>query len=210
MTKQDQELDSKTEEIIEEKVDIVKDDRLVKRLDKGHLEIDGVAYEVVEEKAECIDLEQLENRYTDFFEKFHYIVGDYSKDQLRLKGFYNNDQKDVPDDLKIDSVEDYLVEYCSFGCNYFILKRLEEIKNFQAYSKQSSFSNQDRKSRRSKRRGKPNKSRKKGKGKTKKRSNKSNFTKHEKTSKPKNVDKKKVKTVKNRKDKTKFTINKLQ
>lgn len=210
MTKQ--ELDSKTEEIIQDQIDLIKDERLVKRLDKDHLEIDGAKYQVIEDKDERIDLEQLESRYTDFFEKFHYIVGDFSRDSLRLKGFYEDDQNKVPVDMKISNVEDYLIEYCSFGCSYFILKRLDAIRNFQAYS--NNATQPSKSGRKSNRRGKSkqtNQSKRKSGRKNNKRPNKPNFTKQDKQTnqQPEQV-KKSVKTVKNQKGKTKFTINKKQ
>lgn len=208
-----QELDSKTEELIQDQIDLIKDQRIVKRLDKDHLEIDGAKYLVVEDNDERIDLEQLESRYTDFFEKFHYIVGDFSKNSLRLKGFYADDQNQVPIDMKISNVEDYLIEYCSFGCSYFILERLDAIKNFQPYSNNSTQpSKASYKSNRSNRRGKQKStshSKRKSSRKIDKRSYKPNFTKSEKKhTQQSNQNKKSVKTVKDQKGKPKFTINK--
>ncbi|HIV74690.1 MAG TPA: YutD family protein, partial [Candidatus Pseudogracilibacillus intestinigallinarum] len=29
-------------------------------------------------------------------------------------------------DSRIDMVEDYILEYCNFGCAYFILKKVDE------------------------------------------------------------------------------------
>lgn len=38
-----------------------------------------------------------------------------------LKGFYR-DEKPVKSDLKIGRLDDYLTEYCNFGCAYFVLE----------------------------------------------------------------------------------------
>lgn len=206
-------IDSKTEELIEDQINIVSDDRLVKRIDKDHIEIDGATYEIVVDYQEAVDLEKIEARYTEFFEKFHYIVGDMSKDQLRLKGFYEDDQQNIPIDLKISYVEDYLAEYCSFGCSYFILKRLDKIKNFQPY-KEPSKSNNSRGSRRKSQRQRSNKSsgRKDNHRQNNKRSKKSSKSSVKKQEfKPKNdkgSKKHKSKTVKNKKGQAKFTIHK--
>ena len=56
--------------------------------------------------------------------KFDYIVGDWSNEQLRLRGFYKDDRP-VTDAEKISRLEDYLLEYCSYGCAYFVLENAE-------------------------------------------------------------------------------------
>ena len=48
--------------------------------------------------------------------------------KLRLRGFYNDDVKKIPIDMRISYLEDYLLEYCSFGCAYFVLKNTEPKK----------------------------------------------------------------------------------
>jgi len=35
-------------------------------------------------------LEEMQARFTDYFTDFDYILGDYSYDKLRLKGFYES------------------------------------------------------------------------------------------------------------------------
>lgn len=210
-------IDNKTEELIDDQVNLIKDDRLVKRIDKDHIEIDGAKYEVIEEYQESIDLEKIEARYTDFFEKFHYIVGDISKDQLRLKGFYDDSQSGIPIDLKISYVEDYLAEYCSYGCPYFILKRVDKTKNFQPYSEnKKSNSNkgskcQSKRNNSSRHKQSRNKDNRRSSNKQSKKSSKSKFKKKDKKQNQDNQSKKQnVKTVKDQKGKAKFKINKKQ
>ena len=53
--------------------------------------------------------------------KFDFIVGDWGNDQLRLRGFYQ-DEKAKDSDVKISRLEDYLLEYCNYGCAYFVLE----------------------------------------------------------------------------------------
>ena len=66
-------------------------------------------------KSETIELFILENT------KYDYIVGDWGNDQLRLKGFYKDDRY-VKKSRCISHLEDYLKEYCNFGCAYFVLE----------------------------------------------------------------------------------------
>lgn len=60
---------------------------------------------------------------TDYFDKFDYIIGDYSYDKLRLKGFYKETSKDVNDINNIKNKEDYINNYCSYGCKYFVVEK---------------------------------------------------------------------------------------
>lgn len=110
-------------------------EKVVTRLDASRLLIDGVAYQIAMNYREVLDIEDLNQRYSDIFEKYEYIVGDYSRNQLRLRGFYEDETQQVPIDMHISFLDEYLNEYCSFGCGYFVLKRLEPTKNFTPYQK---------------------------------------------------------------------------
>ena len=69
---------------------------------------------------EAFDQTAFGQRFSQIMLKFDYIVGDWGNEQLRLKGFYKDD-KPVASDLKIGRLDDYLIEYCNFGCAYFVL-----------------------------------------------------------------------------------------
>ena len=63
-------------------------------------------------------------RFSDILLKYDYIVGDWGNEQLRLKGFYKDD-RDVKKANRISRLDDYLKEYCNFGCAYFVLENKE-------------------------------------------------------------------------------------
>ena len=48
-------------------------------------------------------------------------MGDWSNEQLRLRGFYKDDRTEEKLE-KISRLQDYLLEYCSYGCAYFVLE----------------------------------------------------------------------------------------
>ncbi|MGV2545058.1 UNVERIFIED_CONTAM: DUF1027 domain-containing protein, partial [Acinetobacter lwoffii] len=58
------------------------------------------------------------------------VVGDFGYDQLRLKGFYKDTNKKAEISKRFSSIQDYLLEYCNFGCPYFVVKHLSnnEVK----------------------------------------------------------------------------------
>ncbi|WP_303972007.1 YutD-like domain-containing protein [Streptococcus merionis] len=82
---------------------------------------EDISLTLVDNYKEAFNLTAFEQRFTTFMLKFDYIVGDWGNEQLRLKGFYKDDNtKDST--LKISHLEDYLLEFCNYGCAYFVLE----------------------------------------------------------------------------------------
>lgn len=88
------------------------------------IELFGKTYEVIENVQDGFNIEAIEGRYSDILKKYDYIVGDWGYEQLRLKGFYDDHHPKATYDSKLSAVDDYLFEYCNFGCAYFILKKI--------------------------------------------------------------------------------------
>lgn len=82
-------------------------------------------YKVIENYKDAYNEEEFLKliKETDYFDKFDYIIGDYSYDKLRLKGFYKETSKDVNDINNIKNKEDYINNYCSYGCKYFVVEK---------------------------------------------------------------------------------------
>lgn len=81
--------------------------------------VDTVEYTLIENYKNAFSSDSFQDRYTKLLQKYHYIVGDWGHEQLRLKGFYEVGHKS---EATINTLQDYLREYCSFGCAYFVLK----------------------------------------------------------------------------------------
>lgn len=92
------------------------------------LTIDGRRYRLVKDHRNAFDVARLNERYNEILDKYDYIVGDWGYDQLRLRGFYKDDRRGVSKDQLIGTLEDYLYEYCNFGCAYFVIERTGERK----------------------------------------------------------------------------------
>ncbi|MDC3412356.1 YutD family protein [Aquibacillus sp. 3ASR75-11] len=90
------------------------------------IDIQGKKYEIMEEAKNGFQQEAFEERYSDILSKYDFILGDWGYDQLRLKGFYDDQNPKASFDTKISTAEDYLYEYCNFGCAYFVLRRVKE------------------------------------------------------------------------------------
>ena len=83
-------------------------------------------FELIEEYRECFDEELFTSRYSDILDKYDFIVGDFGYDQLRLKGFYKDSNKKAEISKRFSTIQDYILEYCNFGCPYFILRRIND------------------------------------------------------------------------------------
>ncbi|HEM6289825.1 TPA: DUF1027 domain-containing protein [Streptococcus suis] len=81
---------------------------------------ENIELDLVEDYKEAFDQTIFGQRFSQLMLKFDYIVGDWGNEQLRLKGFYKDD-KTVKSDSKISRLDDYLTEFCNFGCAYFVL-----------------------------------------------------------------------------------------
>ena len=80
-------------------------------------------YEIIKEEKGGFEIEAFKEKYTDFFDDYDYIVGDWAYGKLRLKGF---NAKTNPKYNKInaeENIDSYIAEYCAYGCKYFILKK---------------------------------------------------------------------------------------
>ncbi|GEK30182.1 hypothetical protein KZO01_04910 [Kurthia zopfii] len=93
-------------------------------------------YHIIEDYREAFKVEDFNNRFSDILTKYDYIVGDWGYGQLRLKGFYDDQNTKATFDTKIGTLEDYLYEYCNFGAAYFILKRGDEQKEVKPAEEQ--------------------------------------------------------------------------
>lgn len=85
--------------------------------------INNVCYELVKDERNGYNKEAFRARYSEILAKYDYIVGDWGYGQLRLKGFFADHNQKASYDTKISTVDEYIYEYCNFGCAYFILKR---------------------------------------------------------------------------------------
>lgn len=95
------------------------------QLDATTVRIGKRDYSIRKNYRDAFQPEKLQERYSDILNRYDYIVGDWGYDQLRLRGFFNEKNRSALPDAKINTLQDYLYEYCNFGCAYFVLERNE-------------------------------------------------------------------------------------
>lgn len=93
------------------------------QLDPNTVRIGKRDYWIKKNYRDAFQTEKLQERYSDILNRYDYIVGDWGYDQLRLRGFFNEKNRSALPDSKINTLQDYLYEYCNFGCAYFVLER---------------------------------------------------------------------------------------
>ena len=66
----------------------------------------------------------MNNKYTEYFENFDYIVGDWAYGKLRLKGFNDKTNKNYNKFNDSKNIDKYILDNCAYGCKHFILKKI--------------------------------------------------------------------------------------
>ena len=89
-----------------------------------NIEVENNRYELIKDYKNGFELEEFVSHYTDFFEDYDYLVGDIAYGKLRLKGFYDSDNKKVKKINDYKYLDKYLDEDCATECKYFILKKI--------------------------------------------------------------------------------------
>lgn len=86
------------------------------------IETEHGLFEIIKDYKEALETKAFNDRYVPYLNRYKYIVGDYSADMLRLKGFT---------DKTVETIPDYLMESCTPNAPYFVLKRIntKKLKN---------------------------------------------------------------------------------
>ena len=89
------------------------------------IEIENNKYKIITDYRNAFDKEEFLNKCTDYFMQYDYIVGDIAYSKLRLKGFYdsNNKLKNKINDIKL--LDNYIKDYCAYGCKWFLIKKVK-------------------------------------------------------------------------------------
>ena len=80
-------------------------------------------YELIKEYKNGFELEEITNRYTDFFKEYDYILGDWAYGKLRLKGFCEKNNKLFNSINDYGMLDKYIKENCAYDCKYFVIKK---------------------------------------------------------------------------------------
>lgn len=108
------------------------------------IETEHGKFEVLKDHREALEIKVFNERYVTYLDRYKYIVGDYSAEMLRLKGFTTKNYETIPD---------YLMESCTPHAPYFVLMRIDDKP--QTEEKQDEEPSKESPNRRKRRRRKP-------------------------------------------------------
>ena len=90
------------------------------------ISVQNQSFELIKEEKNGFNEDAFKERYSDILNKYDFIVGDWGYSQLRLRGFFDDQNQKASYDTKISTLDDYIFEYCNFGCAYFVLKKVKK------------------------------------------------------------------------------------
>lgn len=90
--------------------------------------LNQIEYEMIEDYKNSYEKEAIEEKLTDYFEPFDYIVGDWAYGKLRLKGFCDKTNPIYRKINDIENKEQYLKNECAYECKYFVIKKIGKLK----------------------------------------------------------------------------------
>ena len=80
-------------------------------------------YELIKNYKDAFEVDDFTSKCTDYFDDYDYVVGDIAYGKLRLKGFYNSDNKKVKSINDYANLDKYLKTKCAVDCKYFVVKK---------------------------------------------------------------------------------------
>ena len=89
-----------------------------------YLIINDKKYELIKNYKDGYDQIEAENKLTEYFDNYDYILGDWSYGKLRLKGFCKKENKLFKNINDCEKINDYISKNCAYGCKYFILEKI--------------------------------------------------------------------------------------
>ena len=84
-------------------------------------------YELIEDYKNGFDNAEVQNKFTDYFIIYDYVVGDWAYGKLRLKGFCDETNKNFKEINNIKNKNNYIKNNCAYDCRYFVLKKIKNV-----------------------------------------------------------------------------------
>ena len=87
------------------------------------IKVENNTYEIIKNYKNGYNKDEFISKCTDYFNNYDYILGDWAYGKLRLKGFYDEKNKNCKDLNNYKNLDKYLKENCAYDCAYFVAKR---------------------------------------------------------------------------------------
>ena len=86
--------------------------------------VNNVKYLIKKNEKDALDNAELEEKITEYYNDYDYIVGDWAYGKLRLKGFNNKNNRNYKKINDVANVDDYIKNQCAYGCRWFMLEKM--------------------------------------------------------------------------------------
>lgn len=83
-------------------------------------------YVLIKNEKEGFELETVKEKMTEYFDEYDFVVGDWAYGKIRLKGFNKKNHKHYNKFNDSEKIENYIEEYCAYGCKYFVIERIKD------------------------------------------------------------------------------------
>ena len=80
-------------------------------------------YELIKNYRDAFNEKELIDKFTEYFNDYDYVVGDIAYSKLRLKGFYNPNNKKANKINNYKNIDNYLQKNCAVDCKHFIIRK---------------------------------------------------------------------------------------
>ncbi|MDD2504894.1 MAG: DUF1027 domain-containing protein [Bacilli bacterium] len=80
-------------------------------------------YIILKDYREGYNKEMIQEKFSDYFVNYDYVLGDLAYGKLRLKGFYKESNKNCKEINNYKNIENYLLNHCAYDCRYFIIEK---------------------------------------------------------------------------------------
>ncbi len=92
---------------------------------KKEYEFNNLKYELEKDDHGLFDYEVVKELVTDYFNQYDYIFIDEAYNKIRLKGFCKKTNRIYKKNNNIDTLNDYIENYCAYNCRWCLLKKLK-------------------------------------------------------------------------------------
>ena len=88
-------------------------------------EFEGQNYIIDKDDNKVFDYDLVKELFTDYFKDYDYVLGDFSYNKLRLKGFCDKNNKKLTKINDIKELDNYIKNYCAYNCKWFLIKKVK-------------------------------------------------------------------------------------
>lgn len=92
---------------------------------KKEFEFNNMKYIIFKGDSDLFDYELFNSLITDYFKDYDYILADEAYNKVRLKGFCDKSNKIYKKNNDIESLDNYINNYCAYKCRFLLLKKIK-------------------------------------------------------------------------------------